>query len=164
MSEGSLYSDDGIDNDSIDVTCTGDCTILSVTYEASDTSGSPNDGFKADGDGWYDILVVFSDPLEEGDTAMLTFTFDFLDGERDDITNFLIGSEMDDGTETDYITAAHVQGIGEDGEFSGWMAGVDDGDLPSIVPIPAAAWLLGSALVGLLGVSRIKRRKAHGTA
>ena len=28
---------------------------------------------------------------------------------------------------------------------------------PAVIPVPAAVWLLGSALVGVLGISRRKR-------
>lgn len=36
----------------------------------------------------------------------------------------------------------------------GWA--VHDGDVPAVVPVPAAVWLFGSGLVGLIGIARRK--------
>jgi hypothetical protein len=47
----------------------------------------------------------------------------------------------------------HVQSFGNGGSESFVN---DPGLPPSIVPIPAAAWLLGSGLIGLAGVARRK--------
>jgi hypothetical protein len=38
---------------------------------------------------------------------------------------------------------------------SAWA--VHSGDVPKVVPLPAAVWLFGSGLIGLLGVARRKR-------
>jgi hypothetical protein len=34
---------------------------------------------------------------------------------------------------------------------------VRSGDVPAVVPVPAAVWLFGSGLLGLLGVVKRKR-------
>ncbi|TCV80121.1 VPLPA-CTERM sorting domain-containing protein [Sulfurirhabdus autotrophica] len=55
--------------------------------------------------------------------------------------------------------AAHVIRLStEDSQVtSSWFAGSTNASLPpSAVPVPAAAWLLGSGLIGLIGVSRRK--------
>lgn len=40
--------------------------------------------------------------------------------------------------------------------------GIDDGDNVPQVPVPAAAWLLGSGLIGLVGLARRKAGKSVG--
>lgn len=106
--------------------------------------------FKADGDGLYDILFDFPPPpggggakFEAGETVTYNITgittltaasFDFL--------------SAPDGGHGPFTAAAHVQGINADPD-SGWIA-------PNPVPVPAAVWLFGSGLLGLIGVARRK--------
>ena len=64
----------------------------------------------------------------------------------------------------DFSTGEGVGGcspIGLDGctEIrSGWFGGGDGSEPPSQVPVPAAVWLFGSGLIGLVGIAR--RRKS----
>jgi len=48
--------------------------------------------------------------------------------------------------------------VGEAG-FNGetLLGGLRVSDRPSVVPVPAAIWLFGSALVGFIGISRRRR-------
>ncbi|MBS3805305.1 MAG: hypothetical protein KGY54_12210 [Oleiphilaceae bacterium] len=53
--------------------------------------------------------------------------------------------------------AGHIQGIGDNGEFSAWY-GAD----PSPIPLPATVWLLGSALLGFSGFKKFIRARKGG--
>jgi hypothetical protein len=60
------------------------------------------------------------------------------------------------------VLAGHVIGFGvwsEDSEAGANLLTIENFSAPSIseVPIPAAAWLFGTALIGFVGMSR--RRK-----
>jgi len=48
-------------------------------------------------------------------------------------------------------------GVGDDNDYLVWAAATDGGEFPSEVPVPAAVWLFGSGLLGLVGIAR--RRK-----
>jgi hypothetical protein len=75
-------------------------------------------------------------------TLVLNFSIAGVDG--DTIADYAIA-----GTEG-FLYAAHIGGFGEDGEMSTKV---------SAVPVPAAVWLLGSALGGL-GFMRRKQAKS----
>jgi hypothetical protein len=107
------------------------------------------DAFKADGDGRYDIRFRFatdggcSTRFGPGDVLTLEITgistltahsFEFL--------------SLPDGGNGPFVSAAHIQGIGPDGEGSGWIA----------VPEPSSMAL---AVVGLgaAAVAGVRRRR-----
>lgn len=46
----------------------------------------------------------------------------------------------------------------EDKVINRFAWAVRSGDVPAVVPIPPAAWLLGSGLIGLIGIARRKER------
>lgn len=116
---------------------------------ATVTTGS--NAFKADGDGFYDILFTFSTAnpgsLTNGtsQTYMITGTnlvasdFNFLSSPVDADGK----GSAPNGT---WLAAVHVQNIGTD-SASGFVGGAP-------VPIPPSVWLLGSGLLGLIGIGR----------
>lgn len=82
--------------------------------------------------------------LVPGVTTSVTFTFDPAFPEVDGLTNFEGLIEIAAGG-ADFAAA----GIGA-GDYSLIIT-------PSAIPIPAAVWLFGSGLLGLIGVARRKR-------
>ncbi len=114
---------------------------------ASSITGSA-DAYKADGDGKYDIL--FSFPTGSGFNAGDTSTYTISGISSLTANSFDFGSapgSVGGGGTGSYLAAAHVQNTpGSSG--SGWVAPV---------PLPAAVWLFGSGLMGLVGVTRRQR-------
>jgi len=139
-----------------------DPTLLSFTRIGG--SGPPaskigieqgTDGFKAGGDGLFDIWFDLPPPgnrFQAGETLVYDITgIGVLTANS---FNFL-STPVDDTDPGPFLAAAHVQDTGLDGGGSDWIAPEPPG---GIVPIPASAWMFGSAL-GLLGW--IRRRTAR---
>ena len=119
---------------------------------ADPTVSTGTDAFKADGDGNYDILVAFDNAppanrFTAGDAVEYTITG--IGSLTAASFNFLSAPAGGHGP---YLTAAHVQGIGEDGEDSGWVT----------TPEPATVALVagGLAWIALLKKRRPRARKS----
>lgn len=141
---------------------TFDPTELMFSYDGSSTgpaaAGNGGNGiftgvdaYQADGDGKYDILFDFPPPPGNakwmaGETVIYTIT------STDAITansfNFL--SAPGGNAAGPFLSAAHFQSTGGGGG-SDWVGA-------SPVPVPAAVWLFGSGLLGLVGVARRKKQ------
>jgi hypothetical protein len=67
------------------------------------------------------------------------------------------GTEFDSGNAWFFqINHGGIQDNGnKNGSGYGWA--VRSGDVPAVVPVPAAVWLFGSGLIGLLSIARRKR-------
>lgn len=125
---------------------------LDVTYDGSSGPEASvfkeENSFKADGDGYFDLSFEWtnsgsgrfgagsSDVVYTLSGAGLTaMSFNFLS---------LGAGNSPDGL----LSAAHIQGIGKNGEDSGWITTV-------IIPLPSAASL---GLLGLCGIGMNRRR------
>lgn len=99
------------------------------------------DGFSADGGGLYDVRFAFpnappSERFGAGDTSTYRISgAGLLAGDF----SFLSAPHGGHGT---WVTAAHVQGIGENAQYSGWVA--------ARVPEPAVYGEFGAVLAAIL--------------
>jgi hypothetical protein len=126
-----------------------DSTDLTIDYasgqEASSVVQNP-DGEKADGDGFFDVLFNYANPnrLDAGESSVYIITATGLTA-----ANF---DSLSVNSATGYPAAAHVQGIGEDGQGSGWIT------VPEIPGLHAA--LLLALPIGLAAVRRFRAKRA----
>jgi len=118
-----------------------------TNFNQQATVSKSADAYKADGDGSYDILFAYSNnanAFAAGESQTYKIT-----GTNIAASDFLYQSVG--GANGSWFAAAHVLNTpGTSG--SGWV-----GATVTPTPIPAAAWLLGSGLMGVLGL----RRKAN---
>ena len=101
-----------------------------------------------DGFGVYDWSVTqdtgsITNNLQPGDSITFTFTVDGTDILDTNFTTEL--SAIPPGDIQAYASVKFVQGPGDDSAYG------------AVVPIPAAAWLFGSALLGILGIGDRRR-------
>lgn len=139
---------------------TGDATALSFSAPTvvgtlgPQTISTGSDDFKADGDGFFDILIGFdnappADRFGQGESISWVISST---GVNLDSTQFLALSAGGGNSPDGLYAAAHVQGIGADGEGSGW------------VTVPEPSTYLAAALLLLpFGLSAIRvLRKQNG--
>lgn len=110
--------------------------------------------YQADGDGIYDMYFDFPPPPGNGtansfdanEWVKYTIT---LPGVTASSFNLL---SLTGGGEGPFYAAAHFQTTGPGGKDSAWIGAVE----PIVVPAPAAVWLFGTGLLGLVGIARRK--------
>lgn len=118
---------------------------------AGTTFQTGTDAFKADADGWYDILFNMPnnmDTFDAGETLIFDITAAGLVASS---FNFLSTPDLVDPN-------GPLLGAAKFASTSGCATGPEEcSDWVGAVPVPAAVWLFGSGLLGLIGVAR--RRK-----
>ena len=102
-----------------------------------DFGTDPNDGFNASEFGRFDIEYK-----GEGNSRADPLGFR-LTVAGDSLLNYALDNEKG------FAFAAHIAGFDNGGEESGWFS-----TSVSPIPVPAAFWLFGTALIGFIGYSR----------
>ena len=145
-----------------------------ITLASTDLSLPTNWGFfpGANQNGFGNFEFTVSTPETLGQlTRQDPLMFSITGIEGDTIASYT-GASSGDAEHGQAWFAAHVadfstgEGVGgcspigvECTEIrSGWFGGGDGGSPPAEVPVPAAVWLFGSGLIGLVGIAR--RRKS----
>ena len=138
---GSVYInlDPAIDPGDLSASVFGPATAPTPTYSMG------TNAYKADGDGYFDFL--FSFPTDDANRFEGTETITFLLEADGLLASFFAFYSEEGGGEGSWLAAAHIQAISTD-PGSTWVGGT----VP--VPIPGAVWLLGSGLLGLVGLKR----------
>jgi hypothetical protein len=134
-------------------------SVGSATFSTNDNGSSgPNTPFKADGDGYFDLVYQFptaasADPFSLGEVIAFTLTGTGLT--ENAFNDVSVGGG--DPTKTGFYIAAHVQSVNGPGLPSGWFSG----DPVSPTPAPSSLILLalGSGLTGLVTVLRMRRAR-----
>ena len=136
-----------------------DPTLLTFTRDGGTGPTAANtdilmgvDAFRAGGDGFYDILFDFPPPpgqqaarFNAGEDLVYTITGT---GITADSFNFFGTPGPGAGNAGPFLSVARFQSTGPDQEGS---------DFVGAVPVPAAVWLFGSGLLGLVGIARGRR-------
>ena len=133
-----------------------DATSLSFTFAGGDGPTANvltgEDAYRAGGDGFYDILFDFPPPpggqanrFNAGEEVIYTITGEGLTAES---FNYFATPGPGEDNPGPYLSVARFQDTGFDQEGSDWVGAV---------PVPAAVWMFGSGLLGLVGVARRRR-------
>jgi hypothetical protein len=122
---------------------------MSITYgsgQAAQSVSKSANAYQADGDGKYDILFSFAsggaNAFTGSETSVYTITATGITPE------WFLALSQPAGGHGPFYTAAHVLGLGDDGDDSGWLA-------PTMIPLPTSAAMAG---VGLLALGARRRR------
>lgn len=125
-------------------------SLSSSTYTTllAPTTGATVNGLKADGDGYFDGKIQFTENNFLGHNQTLSFQLSAV--------NQNLGAEdfhffsLPGGGSGSYIMASHIQNMPSTGD-SLWVGTV------APVPLPGALLLFGSGLMGMLGRNRLHR-------
>ncbi|MEN8205169.1 MAG: VPLPA-CTERM sorting domain-containing protein [Pseudomonadota bacterium] len=100
----------------------------------------------------------FSDAVVTGDgndASVLILSGFGTDSKNADLLNFFGLSEQGFTFASTNISIGNVNYLGNGG-FNGTLTNADFDNITTVVPVPAAVWLFGSGLLGLVGVARRK--------
>lgn len=115
-----------------------------------------NNGFKADGDGWYDFHFFFPESDAGRFTSRKTVVFDIFYPQAITAASFDFLSLPSGGAGT-FASAAHIQAIGSCAGLSGWIGTDPPVDAPEPASIALLGWGAGMMAFGL--VFRQRRRE-----
>jgi len=128
----------------IDLIGTGPDSVMTITSGLFSQDGT---GFFYDyGQGPFDIGVPVENPGYTLDVTGFGGTL------GDTFGNIVVNSSFD----AEGFGLADASSSDHSMSYFFWSGTVQEG-LPTVVPIPAAAWLFGSGLLGLIGVARRKK-------
>lgn len=156
MSANNLVGTEFVDEWSFNFDPALNPTLLSFAYVSGQQANAVSTGanaFKADGDGFFDILFDFpppkgSDPkFTAGKTSVWDLTYA---AAPITASSFNFGSVG--GDKGSFSTAAHIQSIGADGEGSGWI-GPNNGET-----IPEPGTFVVWSLLGAIGIAFFRHR------
>lgn len=135
-------------------------TLMNASQDLTSTQSYAlqiaSNAFKADGDGFYDILFSFptsGDTFVDGDTATATFSLFGIS------SAFFNNLSAPGGGHGPFLGAMHVQGIGVNGDGSGWFSPTVKGT-PRNVPGPLVGAGLPALLLLVFGGLTWMRRKS----
>lgn len=122
-------------------------------FQSPETQFIVQDAFKADGDGFFDVGLLFPN---SGTTfgAGSVATFQLTGVTEDDLLDVSVNGPAG---KTGFYVAAHVQSIGAGGGQSGWYTGQPG---PNPVPAPPSVILAGIGVLGFGGWARLRRKFA----
>ncbi len=139
----------------------GNPNLLSPTFVSGVQANNVlfgSNAFKADGDGFYDILLDYPPPgspkFGAGATSVYLFTLAGITANDFNLES-LCSQGCGNGS---FFAAAHVQSIGPNGSGSGWVG--SQGSI-QLIPEPASLLLMGSGLFA--ATARVRRRLRKNT-
>jgi hypothetical protein len=121
-------------------------TFANTGGEVANSIDATTNAHMAGGDGSYDILFDYlNNTFNAGESSVYTIT-----GVGLTASDFNIYGEPGPGAGNPgpFLSVARFQSTGFDGNGSDWVGAV---------PVPAAVWLFGSGLLGLIGIARRKK-------
>jgi hypothetical protein len=146
-------------------------TPVDISDVGSPTINLGVDAFQADGDGNFDIQLDFPTSgsgggamrFTSGESVVYDITYGGVGTFNESSFNFVSAPGGGNGS---FHTAAHVQGIGASGSFSGWIGNespprVETGSDP--VP-ESATFVIWSMLIAITGLVTSRRRVSSGLA
>ena len=135
------------------VICNDASLVANCSYDFTDSTGWIQNG-APDAIALYDTNGILDSLSYEGE--MLPFTEGTVLSVVDSNTVTASISRLPNGFDTNNNDLDYQLGCTTPGSAN--IAGTGDCSVPAVVPVPAAAWLFGSGLVGLVGFAR---RKNH---
>jgi hypothetical protein len=130
------------------------------TFTGTATASQSEDGFKADGDGFYDINLTWAKQggFVNGQSQTYKITTDLGTISAADF-NF---SSTSSGNGLSFLAGVHIQNTPNGGNGSAWVSGTQGGGGGGggLVPEPSTISLAGIGCVGLLGFWAVSRRRA----
>ncbi len=115
--------------------------------------------FKADGDGWFDIKFAFPNTPASATLGNQGFSSSAytITGAGINAHSFVALSAPGGGSSPGpFFSAAHVQGLGAGGGYSGWVAPSGSGSVV-VTSAPGGLSLFASGLLGLVALRRRRR-------
>ena len=131
-------------------------TLAAANYSTllAATQSTQNPGLKADGDGYFDGKIAYTTNNFLANGSILSFRLSS-SGNNLDTANFNLLSLPGGGTGS-FTLASHIQALPGAMGYTGNSAWVGTPVPAAPVPLPAAAVLFGTGLVGLFGAARKK--------